>query len=570
MTMLISRRGLLASASLAAAGASGGRTAAAPGPIQLTAERRVLDVNGKPATVFALRRPDGSPGLVLDPGQRFTVDLLNRCSDPTIVHWHGQTPPTRQDGVTDTGLETLIAPGASQGYDFAPRPGTHWMHSHHGLQEQRLMAAPLVVRAAADVSADVQEVTVLLHDFTFRDPEAILAELSGPAAMQGGGANRPDGSGHAANRDTNQDTNPGLNPALSMGAGTMYNMPVHQTPKPGAPMPGMAMSGMPMHDTPMHDTPMQDMPMHETAMPHLAPGGHAMPGMAMGGGTMQPAAPGGGMTGMVMDLNDIDFDAYLANERTLADPLVVQAERNGRVRLRLINGATSTAFWIDLGTLDGTVVAVDGDPVKPVAARRFPMAQGQRVDVIVRMPQGGGAFPVLAQREGDRQRTGIILATPGAAVVRIPTTAPQMASAVDLSLERRLQAVAPLAARPVNVVHQVTLAGSMKPYRWTIDGRSWGDHQALAVAQGQRVALDIVNRSQMAHPMHLHGHHFQVVALNGQAVAGAMRDTVLVPAGGSVRVVFDADNPGRWLFHCHNLYHMATGMMTEVAYAGFA
>ena len=109
----------------------------------------------------------------------------------------------------------------------------------------------------------------------------------------------------------------------------------------------------------------------------------------------------------------------------------------------------------------------------------------------------------------------------------------------------------------------------MAPYRCTIDGRTWADHKPLTVSQGQRVELDIINRSGMAHPMHLHGHHFQVV-LNGQAIAGAMRDTVLVPANGSVRVAFDADNPGRWLFHCHNLYHMATGMMTEVAYSGFA
>jgi len=71
----------------------------------------------------------------------------------------------------------------------------------------------------------------------------------------------------------------------------------------------------------------------------------------------------------------------------------------------------------------------------------------------------------------------------------------------------------------------------------------------------------------MAHPMHLHGHHFQVVAIDGTPVSGAVRDTVLVPVNGTVTLAFDAENPGRWLFHCHNLYHMATGMMTEVTYA---
>ena len=72
----------------------------------------------------------------------------------------------------------------------------------------------------------------------------------------------------------------------------------------------------------------------------------------------------------------------------------------------------------------------------------------------------------------------------------------------------------------------------------------------------------------VAHPMHLHGHAFQVTALGGKALAGAVRDTVLVQPLGRVRFAFDADNPGRWGFHCHNLYHRATGMITEFRYDG--
>lgn len=70
----------------------------------------------------------------------------------------------------------------------------------------------------------------------------------------------------------------------------------------------------------------------------------------------------------------------------------------------------------------------------------------------------------------------------------------------------------------------------------------------------------------MSHPIHLHGHSFQVVAINNERFAGAVRDTVLVPARGRVTIAFDADNPGHWALHCHNLYHMANGMMTSVRY----
>ncbi|WP_287788216.1 multicopper oxidase family protein [Acidiphilium sp.] len=474
--ILLSRRGLLgASAAGLAAFSRRPRAFAASPPLRLTAGLRTLEVNGKSASVFGITGPDGTPGLVIAPGQRFAVTLANRAGEDTIVHWHGQTPPYLQDGVAETG-GTLIANGADQGYDFVARPGTHWMHSHHGLQEQMLMAAPLIVRAAEDVRADTQEVTVLLEDFAFRDPVEILAELGGHR-------------GH------------------------------------GAAMPGMTMT-------------------ESGAAP-----------MTMG--TSDPGA--------TMDLNDIEYDAYLANDRTLADPLVVRTERGGRVRLRLINGAATTAFWIDFGALDGTLIAVDGDAVRPLMVRRFPLAQGQRADVLLDLREAG-AFPVLAQREGDRQRTGIILATPQAPIAKLAAEADSAAAAADLSLEARLSALQPLPPRRLDAVRRIALTGTMAPYVWSIDGRAWREHQPLVVSHGQRVELTMVNRSRMAHPMHLHGHHFQVTELGGKRIAGALRDTVLVPVNGSVTIAFDADNPGRWLFHCHNLFHMTTGMMTELVY----
>jgi FtsP/CotA-like multicopper oxidase with cupredoxin domain len=86
----------------------------------------------------------------------------------------------------------------------------------------------------------------------------------------------------------------------------------------------------------------------------------------------------------------------------------------------------------------------------------------------------------------------------------------------------------------------------------------WEQHQALWVWPGQRVQIEFVNRTVMAHPMHLHGHRFQVVKINRQASQGARRDTVLVPPKRSVIVAFDANKRGRWALNCHSLYHMLT------------
>lgn len=125
MSAKCSRRRLLASAGAAVLAAGLPFPLAAAAPHQLIADRRSIVVNGKPASVFGLRRPDGQSGLILDPGERFIVDVLNRAGEPTIVHWHGQTPPPDQDGVTDTGYVAPIAPGATQRYDFLARSGTH-------------------------------------------------------------------------------------------------------------------------------------------------------------------------------------------------------------------------------------------------------------------------------------------------------------------------------------------------------------------------------------------------------------------------------------------------------------
>jgi FtsP/CotA-like multicopper oxidase with cupredoxin domain len=393
--------------------------------------------------------------------------------------------------------------GAVQAYDYAPIPGTYWMHSHHGLQEQSLLTAPLIVRDVAELREDRQEVVLMLHDFTFRTPDEVLAGLTG----------------------------------TSVAAAQAIVQAAEDSPgrKGDSHAPEPRMAGM------AADAPSM-----------------AMPGKTMSG-------PGGRQMG----LNDVHYDAFLANDRTLADPEIVRVERGGRIRLRIINGASSSQFWLDLGELVGLVVAADGHPVHPVAGSRFPIAMAQRLDILIDLPRAG-AFPILARLEGTGRQTGIVLATPRVGIPRIADSA-QAAPPVDNSLEARLTAMEPLPPRPADIVRTITLGGGMKPYAWSMNGEYWPQVTPLMLGKGQRVEIDLVNRSMMAHPIHLHGHAFQVIAIDGRPIQGAVRDTVLVTRMmGRVRIAFDADNPGRWAFHCHNLYHMITGMLTEFRYEGIA
>ncbi|CAN7331407.1 multicopper oxidase family protein [Rhizobium sp. LjRoot258] len=452
-----------------------------PAPRALSVGYRTIDVKGRSARVFGLVQPDGRPGLALDAGTEFDVALSSAIDEPALIHWHGLTPPWAADGVPDNPA-ALLQPSETRRYTFAVGAGgTHWMHAHT-LQEQNLLAAPLIVRTADDRKRDEQEVVVLLHDFSFLSAEELLAKLKGNAA-------------------------------------------------PGA------------------------MPMAHGSMQGMAGMQHMMPGNDMGGMTMPGMA--------AMDLNDIDYDAYLANDRTLDDPEVVRVDKGGRVRLRIINGATATAFTIDTGRLFGELVAVDGQGVEAVAGTSFPVAMGQRLDIRLSLPKEGGAFPVLALREGAVERTGVVLATAGTDIRKIAVVGDAKGPVLGLDLERRLRPVSPLATRAADRRFDLSLTGDMAAYSWGVDGAD-----SLVVKRGQRIEVTISNASMMAHPMHLHGHHFQVIGINGAPVAGAVRDTVLLPPMASVVLAFDADNPGRWPLHCHHLYHMATGMMAYVTYDG--
>ncbi|MER2605538.1 MAG: multicopper oxidase domain-containing protein, partial [Siculibacillus sp.] len=303
-----------------------------------------------------------------------------------------------------------------------------------------------------------------------------------------------------------------------------------------------------------------------------APRSGAMPGMPMGPmnrhamhGAMPGMGPGAmmGMTAAAPHANDVAYDAHLANDRTLDDPQVIRVERGGRVRLRIVNGATATAYFVDTGRLAAECVAVDGSPCRPLAGTRFPLAQGQRLDLVVTIPREGGAFPILAQVEADRALTGIVLATAGAEVKRLGATAEAAAAHTDLSLDLRLSAARPLAARPADRTFHLML-GEAPGYRWTLNGAVHGEHMPLEAKVGERIEIMFMNPTSMMHPMHLHGHHFQVVGTRGGRFAGPMRDTVIVPPHTPVVVAVDLDKPGDWFLHCHHLYHMATGMMTEL------
>ena len=284
-------------------------------------------------------------------------------------------------------------------------------------------------------------------------------------------------------------------------------------------------------------------------------GGMDMGGMDMGGSADAPLGP---------DTGDVTYPAHLINGRLAVEPMTVETRAGRRVRLRLINAGSDTAYRFAVGGHRLTVTHSDGFPVRPVDVDSLIIGMGERYDVVI--TAGDGTFPIVAVPEGKRDPAGF-------AVLRtLPGTAPRPDTR-PAELSGRLLRYADLAPtdeaalpnREPDRTLDVRLQMGSSGRRWLINGKTFGEHDALELRAGERVRLTMRNESMMFHPMHLHGHTFAVAAPSGR---GLRKDTINVLPMQTVSVDVQADNPGQWALHCHNIYHAELGMMTVLSYVG--
>jgi FtsP/CotA-like multicopper oxidase with cupredoxin domain len=270
------------------------------------------------------------------------------------------------------------------------------------------------------------------------------------------------------------------------------------------------------------------------------------------------------------DLNDVQYDAFLANRHTLKHPVIYHIKADEKIRLRLINGSSASNYWINTGSLKGTAIALDGNFIQPFTGYKFQLAVAQRIDIEVTIPKNGGTFPILAQVEGTNNQAGVILTTEASPNIHVDAKASEVATALNDEQEMHSHAVHPLSKKKPTAVLNYKLTGDMANYIWKINDQVWPKIKPLTIKKGDRVEMVFTNDTGMAHPMHLHGHIFQVESINGNQLAnGPLRDTILVLPHSTKKIIFDAENPGIWMLHCHVLYHMNAGMMTTTNYIGY-
>ncbi|WP_435216968.1 multicopper oxidase family protein [Streptomyces sp. bgisy034] len=476
--------------------------------VTLTAAPALLDLGaGVTARTWAFSGRAPGKEVRLSVGDTLAAELSNQLPNRTrtSIHWHGIAMRNDMDGVPPVTQQSVRA-GANHTYRFiTDAPGTYFFHPHVGVQLDRGLYAPLIVEDPAEPVSYDDEWVVVLDDWVdgvTGTPDEVLAELrQGMGGMDMGGDSSS--SGHEGH---------------DMGS----------------------MEGMDMGE----DSP--------SPSGSATPGGMSMRFMLMGA---ESELLGG-------DAGDVKYPYHLVNGRVPADPDVYRGKPGRRVRLRIINAGGDTAYRVALGGHKLTITHTDGFPVRHQQVDALLIGMGERYDALVTLADG--VFPLVALAEG-KNATGLALVrTASGGAPKAGVRPKELNGTILTASQLRAADDVRLPSRKADRVHRVELTGGMDKYNWAINGKPFdmADPAAnpLTVEDGQRVRLDFVNTTDMWHPMHLHGHTYQLGS------SGPRKDTAIVLPKKKLSVVFDADNPGRWMLHCHNAYHGEVGMMALVAY----
>jgi multicopper oxidase len=476
----------------------------------LTPQVTQVDLGGPIVRTMAFGNTIPGPVIRAKVGDELVVNVSNRLGEATSAHWHGIALRNDMDGAEPA------TPNIEAGQDFTyrfsvPNSGTYWVHPHVGLQDDVGLYLPLIIEDPTEGDYDAEWI-VILDDWT-------------------------DGVGKSPQQWYEELTNPSK-PPMSMPASsppsTTSTSPTTSTTSTTSTSPTTSTSGSTSTSTSGSPAP-----------PPAAPAARVGTSDLLGG-----------------DAGDIAYPYYLINGRIPAAPTTFEAKPGQRIRIRFINTGADTAFRVALAGHSMTVTHTDGFPVVPTQVDALLIGMAERYDVIV--TAADGVFPLVALAEGKNALARALLST-GKGSAPDPQFQPAELTKKVGTIEMFTATTPVNVGRPdTNLTLPVVLGGNMMQYDWTINGQPWSKTNPLQIRQGQRPTLAFDNTTMMYHPIHLHGHTFQLIKADG--TPGARKDTVIVLPKQKLNAVLVADNPGRWVMHCHNNYHQVAGMQTVLDY----
>ena len=528
--------------------------------ITLTIGHAMRRIDGRAAHAIGINGTSPAPLVRLREGQKARITVVNTLDEPSSIHWHGLLLPFQMDGVPGISFPG-IAPRSSFTYEFPViQSGTYWYHSHSGLQEQEGLYGPIVIdpREADPVAFDREHV-IVLSDHSFRHPHMLFDRLK----KEPGYFNRQ--------RQTLAGLLAGRDQSAKERAmwGAMRMDPADVADVTGSTYTYLVNGHGPEDNWTALFTPGERVRLRFINASAMTTFNVRIPGLRM----RIVAADG-------LNVQPVEIDEFQFGPAETYDAIVVPGDgnaytlvgesidRSGLARATLAPriGMTAAvpplrprplATMQDMGMDHGSMAGMDHGAMDHAAmghAAPTPAVGHDMADMKMRdfsnAPQvrkGPGVqtiSPMPVDRTGD----------PGQGLEDVDH---RVLTYRDLvALERNPDTRAP--DREV----RLHLTGNMERYMWGFDGEKLSENpDPIALRHGERVRVTLINDTMMGHPIHLHGHFFELVT--GKGDHAPRKHTVLVQPGGTVSWDVTAEE-GDWAFHCHMLYHMHAGMMRVV------
>lgn len=516
---------------------------------------KTVQFAGVPVQAMAINQQIPAPLLQFNEGDRVRIHVENRLKEETAIHWHGLIVPWQMDGVLGVSQQG-IAPGQTFHYELTVlQSGTYWYHAHAGLQEQLGLYGGIVITPQKKPSYhDEKDYTIILSDWSDTHPDHILANLK--------------------------------------KAGDYY--------APRFPLQPSLLTFI--RDWRKADASEKKQLLDDYQMMQL-------------------------MRMSIYDISDVAYDAFLLNGHTKNNPWTAPVAPGQTVRLRLIGAAANTLFRFKIPHTSMQVVSVDGNEVAPYSVRQLTIAPGETWDVRIRIERNAPYILYAESADTVGAVYGLLTTKPNQhvdfqSIQPFPTPLPVTRDMMDNMMasgdhaatpiiahhDHHMQDMAPMnhdmtmpmepmrhhdTIEPPSTLHENTtpdlkyhrliaqqktndpqkpiagvihmeLFGYMDRFIWFINGKPEYEAQPIILLPNQRYRIIFNNTSMMHHPMHIHGHWF--ILRQGLGAYDPLLHTIDVAPGAQIVTDIDTDASGQWIFHCHFLYHMMSGMSRVIQY----
>jgi len=543
--------------------------------ITLRIARQTMRIDGKVSRAIGINGTVPGPLVRLKEGRTARLTVVNDLDEDSSIHWHGLILPFQMDGVPGVSFPG-IKPRSTFVYEFpVVQSGTYWYHSHSGLQEQLGHYGPIVIDpAGADPIGYDREHVVVLSDHSQLSPEAIFRKLKvnpGHFNMQ-----RQTLSGLLSDKDQS------LKERVEWGA--MRMDPTDVADVSGSTYQFLVNGYGPRDNWTALFEPGERVRLRIINASAMSIFNVRIPGLRL------TVVQADGLNVVPTEIDEFQigvaetYDVIVTPAEDRAYTLVAEInDRSGMARAtlapragmaaevpRLRKRPLATMKDMGMGAMSGGVAGDAACTPEHAAMGHCTLPDAEAVDHAA-MGHGAAAggmnhsmrdFDVAPQVKRDPSVQTISpmpvdrMGEPGQGLEDVGH---KVLTYRDLvALDRNPDVRAPERSLDIH------LTGNMERFMWSFDGMKMSDHhEPIPFIEGERVRVNLINDSMMSHPIHLHGHFFELVT--GKGDRAPRKHTVIVQPGGIATFDLTADALGDWAFHCHLLYHMHAGMMRVVS-----